>query len=69
MGTSSENGVLFMGGGFLERLQEAKFYYFIGSMLRHRQPKQAQLYFWRAVAAWFLFPRAWYGNFANCGRK
>ena len=29
-------------------------------MLRHRQPKQAQLYFWRAVATWFPYPRAWY---------
>ena len=42
------------------RFHEAKFYYFVGSMLRHRQPKQAQRYFWRAVAAWFPYPRAWY---------
>jgi glycosyltransferase involved in cell wall biosynthesis len=45
---------------FPRRLQEAKFYYFIGSVLRHRQPKQARLYFWRAVTTWFPYPRAWY---------
>jgi hypothetical protein len=42
------------------RLQEAKFYYFIGSLLRRRQSKQAQLYFWRAVNSWVAYPRAWY---------
>jgi len=42
------------------RLQEARFYYFIGSLLRHRQPQQAQLYFWRAVGSWVAYPRAWY---------
>jgi glycosyltransferase involved in cell wall biosynthesis len=50
---------------FPRRLQEAKFYYFIGSMLRHRQPKQAQLYFWRAVRTWFPYPRAWYRILVN----
>ena len=45
------------------RLQDAKFYYFIGSLLRHRQPEQARLYFWRAVGAWFLHPKAWYRIF------
>ena len=42
------------------RLQEARFYYFIGSLLRRREPKQAQLYFWRAVGTWAAHPRAWY---------
>lgn len=42
------------------RFKEAKFYYFIGSMLRHREPTKAQLYFWRAVTTWFAYPRAWY---------
>jgi hypothetical protein len=42
------------------RLQEARFYYFIGSVLRHRDPKQAQVYFWRAVIRWVAHPRAWY---------
>src|SRR5262249_33301635 len=32
------------------RLHEAKFYYFVGSMLRYRQPHEAQRYFWLAVA-------------------
>jgi glycosyltransferase involved in cell wall biosynthesis len=50
---------------FPRRLQEAKFYYFIGSMLRHRQPKQAKLYFWRAVTTWFPYPRAWYRILVN----
>src|SRR5262249_41746666 len=43
-----------------QRLQEARFYYFIGSVLRHRQPEQADLYFWSAVSAWFAYPRAWW---------
>ena len=51
------------------RLQEAKFYYFIGSMLRHRQPKQAQLYFWRAVTTWFPYPRAWYSILRASGQR
>jgi glycosyltransferase involved in cell wall biosynthesis len=42
------------------RLEEARYYYFIGSMLRRRQPKQARLYFWRAVGSWVVYPRAWY---------
>lgn len=46
---------LFVWWWLPRRLHEAKFYYFIGSVLRHRQPKQAQLYFWRAVTTWFPF--------------
>jgi len=42
------------------RLQDAKFYYFIGSLLRDRQPDKAQLYFWRAVNSWVLHAKAWY---------
>jgi glycosyltransferase involved in cell wall biosynthesis len=42
------------------RLEDARFYYFIGSLLCRRQPKQAQLYFWRAVGSWIAYPRAWY---------
>jgi glycosyltransferase involved in cell wall biosynthesis len=48
---------------------EAKFYYFIGSVLRHRQPKQAQLYFRRAVTAWFPYPRAWYRILRTASQK
>jgi glycosyltransferase involved in cell wall biosynthesis len=51
------------------KLQEAKFYYFVGSVLRHREPKQAQLYFWRAVSSWFPYPRAWYSIFLTSARK
>ena len=43
-----------------QRLQDARFYYFVGSVLRHRQPKQAQVYFWRAVISWVAHPKAWY---------
>ena len=42
------------------RLQEARFYYFIGALLRHREPNRAQFYFWRAVDTWAAYPRAWY---------
>src|SRR5262249_44953522 len=45
---------------FPRRLHEAKFYYFFGLFLLHRQPKLARLYFWRAVTTWFPYPRAWY---------
>jgi glycosyltransferase involved in cell wall biosynthesis len=51
------------------RFQEAKFYYFIGAVLRNRQPKRAQLYFWRAVTTWFPYPRAWYGILLTSGQK
>ena len=52
-----------------ERLQDARFYYFIGSLLRHRQPEQARLYFWRAVSVWFLHPKAWYRIFWASGQR
>jgi glycosyltransferase involved in cell wall biosynthesis len=42
------------------RLQEARWYYFIGSVLSDREPKQAELYFWRAIGSWAAYPRAWY---------
>jgi glycosyltransferase involved in cell wall biosynthesis len=42
------------------RLEEARFFYFIGSVLCRRQPKQARSYFWRAVGSWIAYPRAWY---------
>jgi len=43
-----------------QRLQEARFYYFIGSLLRQHQPERAKLYFWRAVSAWLAYPKAWW---------
>jgi glycosyltransferase involved in cell wall biosynthesis len=47
------------------RLQDAKFYYFVGSLLRARQPDKAREYFLRAVNSWFLHPKAWYRLFSN----
>jgi glycosyltransferase involved in cell wall biosynthesis len=44
-----------------QRLQDARYYYFIGSNLRARQPERAQAYYWRALNAWFAYPAAWYG--------
>ena len=55
-----------------KRLQEARFYYFIGSVLRHDRPEQARLYFWSAVRSWF---RTWelgggsYGRGSTNGRR
>jgi glycosyltransferase involved in cell wall biosynthesis len=51
------------------RVHEARFYYFVGSVLRHREPKRAQLYFWRAVTMWFPYPRAWYSILRISGQK
>jgi glycosyltransferase involved in cell wall biosynthesis len=51
------------------RLQDARFYYFIGSLLRHRQPEQARVYFWRAVGAWVLYPKAWYRIFLASAQR
>jgi glycosyltransferase involved in cell wall biosynthesis len=51
------------------RVYEARFYYFVGSVLRHSEPKQAQLYFWRAVTIWFPYARAWYSILRISGQK
>jgi glycosyltransferase involved in cell wall biosynthesis len=51
------------------KLQKAKFYYFIGSLLRDREPKKAKFYFWRAVTTWFPYPRAWYSILLASGRR
>jgi glycosyltransferase involved in cell wall biosynthesis len=51
-----------------QRLLDARFYYFIGSVLRHRQPEQAESYFWSAVSAWFAYPRAWWRIWELRGR-
>jgi glycosyltransferase involved in cell wall biosynthesis len=42
-----------------KRLQEARFYYFVGSVLRHNDPKKARLYFWSAIRSWFAHLGAW----------
>jgi glycosyltransferase involved in cell wall biosynthesis len=52
-----------------QKLQEARFYYFIGAVLRHQQPKRAKLYFWRAVMTWFPYPKAWYRIFMAFGQR
>jgi glycosyltransferase involved in cell wall biosynthesis len=48
-----------------QRLQKARFYYFIGSMLRQREPEQAEMYFRQAVRTWFPYPKAWYRIFEH----
>jgi glycosyltransferase involved in cell wall biosynthesis len=55
----------YASGWLRRRVHEAKFYYFIGSMLRDREPGKAQLYFWRAIMRWCPYPRAWYGLIRN----
>jgi glycosyltransferase involved in cell wall biosynthesis len=42
------------------RMQEARFYYFVGSMLREREGHHAAAYFLRALFCWPLYPRAWF---------
>ena len=56
-------------GWLRRRVHEAQFYYFIGSMLRDREPEKAQLYFWRAIMRWCPYPRAWYSLIRNSGGK
>ena len=48
-------------GLFSERVRDAGFYYFVGSMLRRRKSRLALAYFLRALASWPLYPRAWLG--------
>jgi glycosyltransferase involved in cell wall biosynthesis len=48
-------------GWLSERMRDAGFYYFIGSVLRTRQPERAHTYFMQALACWPLYPRAWFG--------
>ncbi|MCP5424699.1 MAG: glycosyltransferase [Gammaproteobacteria bacterium] len=39
-------------------LQDARFYYFIGSVLRKNEPLLAKKYFCRALDSWFVYPKA-----------
>ena len=48
-------------GWLSERMRDAGFYYFIGSVLRTREPERAYTYFMQALACWPLYPRAWLG--------
>ena len=43
------------------RLSDARFYYFVGSLLRERRHQRAMSYYVRALSRWPLFPRAWLG--------
>jgi glycosyltransferase involved in cell wall biosynthesis len=42
-------------------LQDARFYYFVGSLLRQKQPSRARIYYQRALKSWLLSPRALLG--------
>lgn len=44
-----------------ERLQDARFYYFVGSVLRRRDSRHANAYFLRALTRWPFHSRAWFG--------
>jgi GT2 family glycosyltransferase len=48
-------------GWLLERIRDARFYYFIGAVIRIRQPDRAYEYYMQALACWPLYPRAWLG--------
>jgi glycosyltransferase involved in cell wall biosynthesis len=52
-----------------QKLQEARFYYFIGAVLREHEPEKAELYFWRAINAWFAYPKAWWRIVEASGLK
>ena len=40
-------------------LEDARFYYFLASVLRRRDPMKARSYYWRALKRWPLLWRAW----------
>ena len=44
-----------------ERVHDARFYYFVGSILRRRDSRHANAYFRRALTRWPLHSRAWFG--------
>jgi glycosyltransferase involved in cell wall biosynthesis len=39
-------------------LQDARFYYFLGCLLREKEPELAHKYYHRALKCWLLYPRA-----------
>ena len=41
-------------------LQNARFYYFLGGLLRESQPMRSRLYYQRALKYWFLYPKVWF---------
>lgn len=48
-------------GVITARVQDAQFYYFIGSLLRKHATQQANVYFLRALYRWPFDPRSWFG--------
>jgi glycosyltransferase involved in cell wall biosynthesis len=46
---------------FATRVSDARFYYFVGSLLRARQRRQSRSYYLKALRSWPVLPRAWYG--------
>jgi glycosyltransferase involved in cell wall biosynthesis len=48
-------------GIVFERMQDARFYYFVGNLLRKREGQHANAYFRRALFRWPLHARAWFG--------
>lgn len=49
-------------------LQNAHFYYFVGSLLRQKQPARARMYYQQALKSWLLHPRALLGLWFLRGR-
>jgi hypothetical protein len=45
-------------GRILRSRRDARFYYFIGCLLRKRQPEVAIAYFRKSLRAWYLNPKA-----------
>jgi glycosyltransferase involved in cell wall biosynthesis len=39
-------------------LQDARFYYFVGTLLHHKEPDRARMYYRRALQYWLFYPRA-----------
>jgi glycosyltransferase involved in cell wall biosynthesis len=44
--------------GLARLVRDAHFYYFLGSMLRTKEPGRARKYFLKALACWPIYPRA-----------
>jgi glycosyltransferase involved in cell wall biosynthesis len=68
--TGADEGIILEGlpeqrvrdrGPIANRIEDARFYYFIGSLLRKRAVRPANSYFLRAVFRWPFDPRAWFG--------
>lgn len=40
-------------------LHDARFYYFVGTLLHHNEPDRARMYYQRALQYWHFYPRAY----------